>query len=239
MKNAKVITRIGMRRSCATRVRRNCEIGLLASVLALFVTQAFAQTANPIVDPVDVNQTVLLEGSDSQPLGGGHTTPAFNKANQNTPLTAEDVKNIITKAQVGMTDPVTVGMQIFNSLGDSITVAGDTLRQALRDSSIAVDGPLSPLVAAAQNITKIGSQVTVTNTEELKTEFGGTAIKFKSLVTFVVGTDGGFPTISNIHGAAAHKVFWFDITQIQLRQDQGRRFLHVVTAGGTREFPIV
>jgi hypothetical protein len=176
--------------------------------------------------------------SDSQPLGGGHTPPVFNKANQNTPLTAEDVKNIITQAQVGVTDPVTVAMQIFNNLGDNITVFGDILRQALTDSSVAVDGPLSALVAAAQSITKIGSRVAVTNSEEIKTEIGGTAIRFKSLVTFDVGTEGGFPTVSNIKGAAAHKVFWFDIMQIQLRQDQGHRYLHVVTAGGTREVPI-
>ena len=35
--------------------------------------------------------------------------------------------------------------------------------------------------------------------------------------------EGGLPTISNIHGAEAHKVLWFDIQQIQLRQDQGKK----------------
>jgi hypothetical protein len=69
-------------------------------------------------------------------------------------------------------------MQIFNNLGDNITVFGDILRKALTDSSVAVDGPLSGLVAAAQNITKIGSGVAVTNSEEIKTKIGGTAIRF-------------------------------------------------------------
>lgn len=175
--------------------------------------------------------------SDSQ-LPGTDQTQTLDQTNQNTPLTVDNVKHIINQAQVEMTDAVTLGMQIFSNLGNSITVAGDILRQALRDSSVAVDGPLSALVAAAQNITKIGSQVTVTNSKEIKTEIAGTMIKFKPLVTFVVGTDGGLPTISNIQGAAAHKVFWFDITEIQLRQDQGRRFLRVVTSDGAREFPI-
>lgn len=169
---------------------------------------------------------------------GTRQPPAFDQAPQTTTLSAQDVKNIIAQAQVGVTDPVTVGMQIFDNLGANIAISGDILRQALMDSSVAAEGPLSALVAAVQNITKIAGQVAVTNTEDLKTEIGGTAIKFKSLVTFDVGTEEGFPTISNIQGVAAHKIFWFDITQIQLRQDQGKRILRVETSGGPRDFPL-
>jgi hypothetical protein len=161
-----------------------------------------------------------------------------DQADQNVPLTVDDVKTIINQAQLGVTDPVTIAMEIFSNLGDNITVVGDILRQALIDSSVAVDGPLSALVAAAQNITKVGGHVSLTNAEEIKTEIGGAAIRFKSLITFDVGTEGGSPLISNIKGVAAHKVFWFDITQIQLMQDQGKRILHVETSGGTRDFPL-
>ena len=175
--------------------------------------------------------------SDTQPPRRGQP-PVLDQTSQNVPLTVDDVKSIISQAKVASTDPVAVGMQIFNNLGDNITVFGDILRQALTDSSVAVDGPLSALVAAAHNITKIGSRVAVTNSEEIKTEIGGTAIKFKSLVTFDVGTEGGFPTVSNIQGAAAHKVFWFDITTIQLREDQGKKIVHVVTSGGARDFSL-
>jgi len=176
--------------------------------------------------------------SDSQPPGRGQT-PALDQANQSAPLTVDDVRNIINQAQLGVDDPVTVGMQIFNNLGDNITVFGDILRQALTDSSVAVDGPLSALVAAAQNIKKVGSHVTVTNAEEIKTEISGTPIRFNQLVTFDVGTDAGFPTINNTQGVAVHKLFWFDIKQIQLRQDQGKRILHVETSGGARDFPLL
>jgi hypothetical protein len=34
---------------------------------------------------------------------------------------------------------------------------------------------------------------------------------------------------------AAHKFLWFDLTEIQLRQNAGQRVLHVVTSGGTRD----
>jgi hypothetical protein len=57
-------------------------------------------------------------------------------------------------------------------------------------------------------------------------------------VTFDVGTEGGFPTVSNIQGAAAHKVFWLDIKTIQLREDQGKKVVHVVTSDGARDFSL-
>jgi hypothetical protein len=55
----------------------------------------------------------------------------------------DDVQNIVAQAQAGATDPVTVEMQIFNNLGDSITVDGDALRQALAASNVNVADPLS------------------------------------------------------------------------------------------------
>jgi len=131
-----------------------------------------------------------------------------------------------------------VGMQIFTSLGDNVTVTGDVLRQALVAANVAVGGPLSALVAASQSIAKSGSQVTVTNSQQIETEISGTQIRFDPLVTFNVGTENGFPTISNIQGAAAHKIFWIDITEIQLQQNQGVKTLHVVTSAGSRDFPL-
>jgi len=34
----------------------------------------------------------------------------------------------------------------------------------------------------------------------------------------------------------AHKFLWLDITEIQLKQNQGQRVIHVVTSGGSRDF---
>jgi hypothetical protein len=175
--------------------------------------------------------------SDSQPTGTGQA-PALDKGSQSTELTVDDVKNIIAQAQAGATDPVTVGMQIFNNLGDNVSVAGDTLRQALTESGVATDGPMAALVAAAASITKTGSQVAVNSSQEIQTQISGTSIKFDRLVAFTVGMDGGLPTISNIQGAAAHKVFWIGITEIQLRENQGQKILHVETSAGARDFPL-
>jgi hypothetical protein len=175
--------------------------------------------------------------NDAKPEGTGRSSD-FDQANQTTPLSVEDVKNIIAQARAGTADPIAFSMQMFNSLGGNIAVSGDILRQALTESSVDMNGPLSFVLTAAEDITKNGSQVTVSNTGEIKTEINGTPIRFGQLVTFNIGTDSAFPTVGNIQGVAVHKLFWFDIRQIQLRQDQGKRILHVETSGGARDFPL-
>ena len=178
-----------------------------------------------------------MTNSDTQ-TGVGQA-PALDQTSQSSVLTVDDLKAIIAQAQAGAADPVTTGMQIFNKLGNNVTASGDVLRQALSASSInAAGGPLSSLLAAAQSIAKVGSQVTVTNTEEIDTEINGTPIKFSPVVSFSVGPDGGSPSINNIQGAAAHKFFWLNITQIQLREEQGKKILHVETSAGARDFPL-
>jgi hypothetical protein len=178
-----------------------------------------------------------MSASDEQ-SGGLGQEPALDHANQTITLSAQDVRNIIAQAQAGTADPIAVWMQILNSLGSNIAISGDVLRQALTDSHVEVDGPLSLIVTAAENITKNGSQVTVNSTGETKVEIAGTPLKFNRQVTFDVVMDAGFPTINNIQGVAVHKLFWFDINQIQLRQAQGSRILHVETSGGARDFPL-
>jgi hypothetical protein len=178
-----------------------------------------------------------MSPNDSKPEETGQSS-GFDQANQPISLSLEDVKNIIAQARAATADPIALSMQMFNSLGGNIAVSGDILRQALTESSIDMNGPLSSVIAAAGNITKNGSQVTVSNTGEIKIEIGGAPLKFSQSVTFDVGTDNDSPTVSNIQGVAVHKLFWFDIKQIELREDQGRRILHVETSGGARDFPL-
>ena len=174
---------------------------------------------------------------DPQPTATGQA-PALDQTNQNAVLTVDAVKTIITEAQAGGADPVTVGMQIFSNLGNNATASGDILRQALTDSGIALAGPLAALVAAAETITKLGSEITVTSAKDTTTDLSGTPIRFKSLVSLTIGTTAGLPDLTNIQGLSAHKLFWLSITQIQLQEVQGRRVLHVVTSAGAKDFPL-
>jgi hypothetical protein len=71
--------------------------------------------------------------SDSDSAG---QAPAPHSTSPITALTVEDVEGIIAQAQAGTGDPVTVGMRIFTSFGDNITVTSDVLRQALAARSL-------------------------------------------------------------------------------------------------------
>jgi hypothetical protein len=155
-----------------------------------------------------------------------------------TPLSVDDVMKLVSSARSGTTDPISTCIAIFQSLGENATVSGDVLRSALSQASLSVEGPLSDVMAAVGNITKTGSLISVTNSQELRPILHGTTLRLKQTVTFEVGSDGGSPSLDNITGVAVQKVFWIDIQQIQLRQQGGQKIVHVVTEHGARDLPL-
>jgi len=153
-------------------------------------------------------------------------------------LSVDDVTKIIAAAKVAAADPVSVAMQIFSSLGDNATVAGSTLLAALSASAVPVEGPLASVLGAIQQVTKAGDLVTVTNAQEVDTVLSGTPVRLKNEVSFTVAEADGLPGLNNIAGVSVHKMFWFSIQSIQLKQNNGQKVVQVVTTGGTKEFPL-
>jgi hypothetical protein len=153
-------------------------------------------------------------------------------------LSIDDVRKIISDAKVAAADPVSVAMQVFSGLGDKATVSGGTLREALSASVIPVGGPLADVLSAIQKVTKAGGLVTLTNAQEVQTVLNGTQVRLKNEVSFDVAEQDGLPTLNNIAGVSVHKVFWFSIQSIQLKENQGQQVVQVVTSGGTKEFPV-
>jgi len=152
-------------------------------------------------------------------------------------LGVDDVLKLIAAARAGASDAVSTSLVIFQGLGDNVILAGDVLRQALAQASLALDGPLAATLAAVGTITKTGSLVTLVNNQELRPVLRGNTLRLKPTVTFQVGLDGDL-SLNNIAGLAVHEVIWIDIHQVQLRQQDGLRIVHVVTAHGTRDFPL-
>jgi hypothetical protein len=54
-------------------------------------------------------------------------------------LTLGQVVDLISRAKAGGANPMVIGMQIFNALGDDVTMTGSTLALALTTSGIKVD----------------------------------------------------------------------------------------------------
>jgi hypothetical protein len=163
----------------------------------------------------------------------------MSDAAETTHLSVEDVMKLVSSARSGTADPVSASIVIFQSLGESAILSGDIMRLALSQASLSFEGPITDVVAAVVSIAKTGNLITfTTNDQELRTVLHGTPLRLKQTVTFEVGSDGGNPYLGSITGVAVHKVFWIDIQQIQLRQQDGKKIVHVVTAHGTRDFPL-
>jgi hypothetical protein len=153
-------------------------------------------------------------------------------------LTLQEVNDIIAKAKSGGANPMLMGAQIFNGLGDNVTLSGDTLRLALTASALPITGPLTALLGAIENVSKVGAHVTSANSQEIETTLNGTRVRFKEEVSFDVSETSGAPALNNIAGVSAHHVFWIDIKGIQLKQNQGRWSVAVVTSMKTINFDL-
>jgi hypothetical protein len=54
-------------------------------------------------------------------------------------LTLDQVTQLISQAKSGGGNPLLLGIQIFNNLGDNVTLPGPTLALALTTSGVPVD----------------------------------------------------------------------------------------------------
>jgi hypothetical protein len=155
-----------------------------------------------------------------------------------TSLSFDYLLKLIAGAWAGTADPISTSLAIFQGLSENAFLSGDVLRQALLQASLSLDGPMPGALATVESITKTGSLFTLVNNQEQQPVLQGNTLRLKQTVTFEVGSDGGNPSLSNIVGLAVHKVFWIDIQQVQLRQQDGQTMVHVVTGHGTRDFPL-
>jgi hypothetical protein len=162
----------------------------------------------------------------------------MSDAAETTTLNVDDVTKLILGARFGTSDPVSTTIAIFQGLSENVILSGDVLRLAVSQASLSFEEPLTEVLAAVGGIGKTGNLVTFTNSQELRPVIHGTTLRLKQTVTFNVGFDNGNPSLSNITGVAVQKLFWIDIQQIQLRQQNGHKIVHVVTAHGTRDFPL-
>jgi hypothetical protein len=154
-------------------------------------------------------------------------------------LTLEQVTQIISQAKAGGANPLLIGMQIFNTLGDSVTVTGDILKAAFTSSAIPIPGPLVPLLDAVRSVAKTGNHLSIALDQDIETTFNNNRLKFKQEMSFDAIPTPSAPALHNITGVAAHKlVSWITIQSIQLKQNLGRWSVAVATSLTTVNFDL-
>lgn len=152
-----------------------------------------------------------------------------------TSLSVDDLTRIIATARSATTDLVSTSLAIFQGLGDNVVLSGGVLRQALSEASLPFGEPLASVLAALENITKAGKTISLANSQELHPVLQGNTLRLKQTVNFQVGLDDSDLSLTGIAGVAVHKIFWIDIQELHVRQQDGKRILHIVTAHGTRD----
>jgi hypothetical protein len=133
---------------------------------------------------------------------------------QPTLLGAKEVTGIIKQAQESKADPVTTVANIFNNLGQNVSVKGDTLRQAITKAELKLDEFSSTLLANADSISKSGNHVTITSTKDTPGKIQGYEINIRKIASFDVSISKGGATIGNIKGVEAKFGLWIDVTKV-------------------------
>lgn len=151
-------------------------------------------------------------------------------------LTLDQVIQLISQAKSSSINPLLTGIQMFNNLGDNITLPGPTLALALTTCGLPVTPSLAPLLTAIQNISKTGIHVSIALNQDTELSLKNTRIKFEQDTSFDVSDDATCPALYNIIGLSGHKVFWVNVQSIQLTQNQGQWCAMVKTAVKTITF---
>jgi hypothetical protein len=158
-------------------------------------------------------------------------------ASEISTLSMDQVTQLISQAKSAGPNPLLVGIQMFNNLGQNVTLPGPTLALALTSSGVPVDPSLTPILSAIQNISKAGNHVSIALNQDTELSLKNTRIKFAKDMSFDVG-DAASPALNNIVGLAGHKLFWVNVQSIQLTQNQGRWSVAVKTPLKTIDFDL-
>jgi hypothetical protein len=159
-------------------------------------------------------------------------------ASEISTLTMDQVTQLISQAKSAGPNPLLMGIQMFDNLGQNVTLLGPTLALALTSSGVPVDPSLAPLLSAIQNISKAGSHVSIALNEDTELSLKNTRIKFAKDTSFDVSDDAASPALNNIVGLAGHKLVWVNVQSIQLTQNQGRWSVAVKTPLKTIDFDL-
>jgi|SRR5580765_1602991 hypothetical protein len=153
-------------------------------------------------------------------------------------LTVGQVIELINRAKTGEANPVVVGMQMFNNLGDYVSVTGSTLLLALTQSNTKIDPLFMPLVNAIQTMSKNKAHVSVSLAQPVEVQ-KKIKVDFAQEMSFDVSNDGGSPALNNVQGLSGHMgILGAPVKAIQLSQNQGHWTVAVKTPWKTFDFDL-
>ena len=153
-------------------------------------------------------------------------------------LQVEDVKEILAQAKGIDSDPLGVVTRIFQGLGDSATVSGHVLGQALAQSGVAVPREAQEIFRGVQSVSKNGDQVQVQLMSQMQPLVRGTQLRLGPTISFAVQNFPDGMAMADISGIAVNKFVWIDVQRVQYHNTAGKRSVRVDTNFGGKEFAL-
>jgi len=153
-------------------------------------------------------------------------------------LTVADVKKLIVKARAAKADPVSVGMGLFEGLGENATVTGEALQQALQESGIPLPAEAKDILGTVQSMDKNGDQVQLTFGSQLSPVVKGTQLRLGPMIAATLQKFPDGMALADITGISLNKFVWIDVKRVQFHETDGKRSVRVDTNFGGKEFKL-
>jgi hypothetical protein len=153
-------------------------------------------------------------------------------------LTVEDVKQVITQARGGKSDPMGMFTALFEGLGESASVSGEVLQKALKESGIPLPAEAGEILGGVQSMEKSGDQVKLTLGAQLQPVVKGTQLRLGPTIAFALQKFPDGIGLADISGIQVNKFMWIDIQRLQFHENAGKRTVRVDTNFGGKEFDL-
>lgn len=153
-------------------------------------------------------------------------------------LTVDDVKKLIEKARGVMSDPGGVLMGVFEGLGESASVSGEVLQQALMESGIPLPTEATNLLGGMQAIEREGDKVQIALGSQLQPVLHGTQLRLGPTIAFALQKFPDGAALADLTGIQVNKFVWIDIQRVQFHDREGKRSVRVDTNFGGKEFDL-
>jgi RHS repeat-associated protein len=202
---------------------------------------ADGHSSNPYWGPgggIDLFSTFVNAGAAEAQADDALLARAQQTQNQ---LSAAAVTKIIQQALASGADAATLGIQLFNGLGNNVSVTGDALRQGIKDSNVKLDDTTNALVANISSVTKTGDQVTIKNSTQSSTNISGYTLSVDKTVSFRVGvsTETNLPGLYNVKGISGGQgALTGSLSKAQVILEGGHKYLQLDVRKGFIPIPL-
>lgn len=153
-------------------------------------------------------------------------------------LTVEEVKQVIEQARGAKADPMGNVMGMFEGLGESASVSGEVLQQALKESGIPLPAEYKEIFSGIQTIEKNGDQVQLVMSSQLQPTVRGMQLRLGPTISAVLQKFPDGAALAEISGISVNQFIWIDIQRVQFREQAGKRSVRVDTNFGGKEFQL-